>query len=112
MREIHELVRSLGVHATYKGYHYIVHALCLAMEDHKRLMYITKRLYPLIAAEYGTNSQCVERDIRTVINSCWKGKPELIHKIAPYALKSRPSTSEFLDILYWNLTFTEHKMSS
>lgn len=104
MKEIHELVRSMGIHATYKGYNYIVHALCLTQEDERRLLYITKQLYPLIAAEFDTNVQCVERNIRTVINSCWKEQRELVQEACPYTLKLRPSTSEFLDILYWNLT--------
>lgn len=103
MKEIHELVRSMGIHATYKGYNYIIHALCLAQEDERRLLYITKQLYPLIAAKFNTSVQCVERNIRTVINSCWKDQQELVQDACPYTLKLRPSTSEFLDILYWNL---------
>lgn len=103
-REIHQLVRSMGIHATYKGYHYIVYALCLAKEDERRLLYITKQLYPLIANQFGTTIPCVERNIRTAINTCWKGQQEQIQELCPYKLKLRPSTSEFLDILYWNLT--------
>lgn len=106
MKEIHELVRSMGIHGTYKGYHYIVYALYLAREDDRRLLYVTKQMYPLIATEFDTTIQCVERNIRTVINTCWKGQQELMQRLCPYTLKLRPSTSEFLDILYWNLSST------
>lgn len=105
MQEIQKLVRSLGVHATYKGYHFLVYALYLTQANSDRLLYITKDLYPQVAQRFNSNSQCVERNIRTVINYCWKAdNRELLQGISPYPLSYRPSASEFLDILYWHLT--------
>lgn len=86
MKDIHMLVRSIGAHATYKGYHYITYGLYLAKENEERLQYVTKHLYPLIAVKYNTTVQCVERDIRTVINCCWKDNRDLLQRVAPYML--------------------------
>ena len=71
--KIERLIRSLGIGATYRGYHYL---------------------------QYGISSYSLERDIRTVINVCWeRGNRELLQKIAMHPLEIRPASSEFLDIL-------------
>ena len=98
--EIERLIRSLGIGATYRGYHYLQYGIKLCLESEDYLLSVSKSLYPQIANHYCTSSYSVERDIRTVINVCWeRGNRELLRKIAMHPLENRPASSEFLDIL-------------
>lgn len=99
-REIEQLIRSLGIGATYRGYHYLVYGVSLCMEDEDYLLSVSKLLYPQIAQAYGTTGSSVERDIRTVIRICWeRGNRALLQQIAMYPLHARPTAGEFFDIL-------------
>lgn len=104
MNYLAELPLSLGIHGTYKGYHYLVFALELVLADEKQLLFVTKNLYPSIARHYHTTPGCVDRDLRTVISRCWNscGRDNL-QRIASYSLEKCPTVSQFLDILYWHL---------
>ena len=98
--EIERLIRSLGIGATYRGYHYLQYGIKLCLENEDYLLSVSKSLYPQIADHYCTSSYSVERDIRTVINVFWeRGNRELLQKIAMHPLEIRPASSEFLDIL-------------
>lgn len=99
-QRIQRLVRSLGIGATYRGYRYLNYGLRLCIEDENYLLSVSKLLYPQIAKKYQATSSSVERDLRTVINVCWeKGDRKLLQTIALRPLPSRPTSSEFLDIL-------------
>lgn len=105
MNAVKKLPLTLGIHSTYKGYNYIVASLEIALEDPDALVFYTKYILPDVARRYHTTPECVERDIRTTINACWKSntRRELM-RICPYELEKRPTVSEFLDILHWELT--------
>ncbi len=99
-----ELPLALGIHATYKGYHFLVMALELTLEDDDRLLYVTKNLYPTVAHHYHTTIECVDRNLRTVVRNCWNSdQRNLLQNIASYPLKSCPTVTEFIDILHWHL---------
>ena len=104
MEKINNLILSLGIHATHLGYRYLNYGLSLTLENEDNLLMITKSLYPQIAAHLHTTTSCVERNLRTVISNCWeRGTRRRLPQISTYPLTERPSTSEFLDILYWYL---------
>lgn len=95
---------SLGIRSTYKGYHYLVASLELALQNENDLLFFTKTIFPEVAAKYHTNISCVERNIRTVIHNCWNSNcRQRLLDISPYPLEAPPSVGEFLDILFWNL---------
>lgn len=102
MKNVKELPLILGIHSTYKGYHFLVTSLELALEDENRLLFFTKSIFPYVARKYHTNVSCVERNIRTVIHLCWDSScRQVLQKITPYPLVKPPTVGEFLDILYW-----------
>ena len=68
---IADLPIELGIKRTYKGYFFLIAALELAITDQKNLLYMSKSIFPVIAARYGTTYSCIERNIRTAINACW-----------------------------------------
>ena len=98
--EIEKLIRSLGIGATYRGYHYLSYGIYLCLQDENYLLSVSKLLYPQIAQIYRTTSCSVERDIRTVVRICWeRGDKNLLENIAMHSLEHRPTTGEFIDIL-------------
>ena len=100
------LLRELGIHATYKGYHFLMMALEMALENEKHLSNYSKTIFPTVARNYQSTPARIERDIRTVIEHCWNcsGREKLL-EIAPYPLYKHPTVSEFIDITYWYLRF-------
>lgn len=98
--EIERLIRSLGIGATYRGYRYLSYGILLCLQDENYLLSVSKLLYPQIARMYCTTSCSVERDLRTVIRVCWeRGDRSYLERLAMHPLDSRPTSSEFLDIL-------------
>lgn len=51
---IADLPIELGIKRTYKGYFFLIAALELAITDQKNLLYMSKSIFPVIAARYGT----------------------------------------------------------
>lgn len=52
------------------GYKYIARAAVLALLDPELRICVTKRLYPAVAAAFGTNGRAVERSMRHSIKTC------------------------------------------
>ena len=100
-KKIKDLLRQLGIGRTYQGCDYIVYGMMLLLEDRDRLTYITKTLYPDIAKRYRTSWNCVERDIRTVVEVVWRdGDEELLKKICGGRLLEKPQNVKFFELLY------------
>ena len=104
MNKVKELPLRLGIHRTYKGYHYLVTTLELAATDDHNLLFLSKNIFTIVARKYNTTVYCVERNIRTVIQNCWNSPcREILLEMAPYPLTKIPTVSEFIDLLYWEL---------
>ena len=104
MKKVYGLIRRLGVTSKYKGYYYLVEAISMAMAQEDRHIRITKDIYPYLARKYITTPSNIERDIRTVINTCWETNKSGLDKIAGYPLKFKPTNSEFIDMIAYYLT--------
>ena len=100
MRCIDDALKMLGIRRTYKGYYYVADAVQLVMKDASMLLYISKTLYPEIAKRHNTTINCVERNIRTVVATCWEGEnKEVLELMAGTRLYRRPTSGEFIDII-------------
>ena len=64
------LLDKLGVPGTRAGAQYLYDAILLGME--KGFVYITKSLYPEVAAMHHTSREAVETSIRVVIRESWE----------------------------------------
>ncbi len=108
MKKITNLIHALGIHATYRGYHYLCYALQLCLEDENYILFVWKWLYNDIAAHYGKSRSSVEHALRTVVAACWNyGNRNLLHKIAGYHLEQCPTVGEFISILIHHLESQE-----
>lgn len=96
---IQKTLRSLGVTPNYQGYYQITDAIELAVEDENRLLEATQKIYQHIADRDGYKWSAVERNIRTVVQRTWKINPELLAKIAGYALTEVPTATAFIEII-------------
>lgn len=103
---LEKLLRRMGVGNQYVGFLYTIEAVKLYNEaDDIVKTRLTKDIYPVIAKKFRTKHiGSVERNIRYVAELSWKKNRELLEQVAGYPLKSRPKTSEFIDMLSYYLT--------
>ena len=98
-REIRELLFRLGANSHYCGFEYIMRCIEIMMQSEAAREYV-KVAYVSAAATCNTDDTCVERDIRTVIESIWRGgNQDLLEEIIGYLVTSRPKAKEFLNRL-------------
>ncbi|WP_422123186.1 sporulation transcription factor Spo0A [Planococcus sp. X10-3] len=101
---ITSVIKEIGIPPHINGYIYLKEAVHLVLEDPTVLQKVTKSLYPGIAAKFDTTSTRVERSIRHAIELVWnRGDVKLIAQTFGYSedhLRSRPSNSEFIAMLY------------
>ena len=104
MKEVYGIIRKLGLTSKYKGYYYLAEAVNMVMEQKEEQMRITKDIYPGLSKKFKSTPSNIERDIRTVINTCWETNKDGLDKIAGYPLKFKPTNSEFIDMIAYYLT--------
>ena len=99
MTKIENLLRRLGVGSNYSGHRITTIAVDMVLEDFDKLLFVTKELYPEVAAKCDCSIYSVERNIRTVAKVAWQRNPKLLNTIAQYPITSPPAASQFIDIL-------------
>lgn len=91
---------SLGVPPHFKGYHYLVDAIRLVVNDMTLLHTVTKDLYPSIARRHNTSPERVERAIRNAIEvTMTRGNLAEIQRVFGHLVdvgKGKPSNSSFI----------------
>jgi len=99
-KETSDLLRRLGVNNAYVGFRYTIYGVIRSIANPELLIYISKGLYVEIAARYQTSVGCVERNIRTIINTIWlHGNRELLNEIFNFGLEQKPRNGAFIDAL-------------
>ncbi len=94
------LLRLLGVSGKLSGFYYAVYMLEQVQQKPDHVLLITKRLYKQTAQHFATTSSCVERNLRTLVQACWR-QPDhsLLNRIAGMALVGPPTNTQFIDML-------------
>lgn len=102
-----DIIHQIGIPAHIKGYHYLRHAIILAINDDEMLESITKLLYPSVAAHFDTTASRVERAIRHAIETAWdRGDVDVLNGMFGYTIsvgKGKPTNSEFIALITDNL---------
>ena len=94
------LLRLLGVSGKLSGFYYAVYMLEQVKQKPDHVLLITKRLYQQTAQHFGTTTNCVERNLRTLVQACWR-QPDhgLLDRIAGSPLLQPPTNTQFIDML-------------
>ena len=100
--DIQKIIRHCRVTSKYKGYLLIIDATILYLE--KDYIQVTKDIYPVLAQKYHMSMTSVERNIRTVIEICWKNDRRVAREIFGYDITKCPSNSEFLEAVSYFVT--------
>ncbi len=106
------LLYSLGITGNYVGSAQLAYAVRLARENPDRLSSVTKELYPEVAKAFHTSWQCVERNIRTVIELSWNLDPGRISDLEGFPLSKRPRPTQFISLLLNQLNQMESTYTS
>ena len=93
----HRLLRLLGANGGYLGFYYTASAIEIIMEN-ENCIYQCKWLYNEVAKRYQTTPFCVERNIRTLVDTIWSfGNRKLLKEIVPYPPNIKPKNAQFID---------------
>lgn len=94
------LLRLLGVSGKLSGFHFAVYMLEQVQEKPEYVLLITKRLYNQTAQHFHTTTNCVERNLRTLVQACWR-QPDhsLLERIAGHPLSQPPTNAQFIDMV-------------
>ena len=79
------LLRLLGVTGKLSGFRYAVYMVEQVRDQPDNVLLITKRLYKQTADHFNTTPSCVERNLRTLIQSCWN---QLCRAVNPQTIGS------------------------
>lgn len=94
------LLRLLGVSGKLSGFYFAVYMLEQVQEKPEYVLLITKRLYSQTAQYFHTTAYCVERNLRTLVQACWR-QPDhrLLERIAGHPLSQPPTNAQFIDMV-------------
>lgn len=95
----HKIIRYFNITSKYKGYPLIIDAINLYISKDGDYIKITKDIYPIISKKYNISTSCVERNIRTVVETCWTNDKETVQSIIGHKIIRCPSNSEFIDAI-------------
>lgn len=94
------LLRLLGVTGKLSGFRYAVYMVEQVRDQPDNVLLITKRLYKQTADHFNTTPSCVERNLRTLIQSCWNQLDhDFLNVIAGTQLRQPPTNSQFIDMM-------------
>lgn len=94
-----QLLRRLGLSGRLKGFGYTTYMIEQAAKDPSAVRLITKSLYPETARRFQASVSAVERNLRTLVYSCWShGDRAFLEVVAGRHIPRRPTNSEFLDL--------------
>ena len=99
MMDLGTRLYCLGVTPNYKSYHMTAAAVGLAGENPENLRLVTKVLYPMVAKQYKTTWQAVERNIRSAAERAWSSGPDKFEELTGKRLEKKPTASQFIAIL-------------
>ena len=96
---VRKIIRYFHITSKYKGYPLIIDAINIYIDKYGECIKITKDIYPILSKKYNMPISLIERDIRTVVETCWDNDKQAVEVILGYKTAKRPSNSEFIDAI-------------
>lgn len=107
----HDIIRKFHVTSKYKGYFLLIDAIAIYLDNYNHNSHISmnEQIYKNLAEKYQTTTYCVEHNIRTLIERCWKNDKNFMEEILGCPLNCCPSNREFIDSVAY---YTNHPSKS
>ena len=113
--EIAEILKTLGVAPDKNGFHYLRKAIYECYQNPKLLTSVTKDVYPLVGKTFDKTPNCVERSIRSAIETGWdRSDYEYTEKLFLNCIdfyRSKPTNGEFISIIVDKLLLQDGKLN-
>ncbi len=102
--KVAEILKKLGIAPDKNGFHYLRKAIYECYMNPSLLTSITKEIYPMLADSFGKKASCIERSIRSAIETGWdrgnyEYSSELFSNCVDYYYKTKPTNGEFIAII-------------
>ena len=98
--KVSNIMMRIGVKSNLSGYRYLLDAICIVCEEPRALSNVAVMIYYPIAEKYGKKVHCIERAMRTAIESAWThGNIDAIEELFGYTVganKGKPTSMEFV----------------
>lgn len=113
--EIAEILKTLGVAPDKNGFHYLRKAIYECYQNPKLLTSVTKDVYPLVGKTFDKTPNCIERSIRSAIETGWdRSDYEYTEKLFLNCIdfyRSKPTNGEFISIIVDKLLLQDGKLN-
>lgn len=113
--KVAEILKKLGIAPDKNGFHYLRKAIYECYMEPSLLTSITKEIYPMLATAFGKKESCIERSIRSAIETGWdrgnyEYSQELFSNCVDY-YKTKPTNGEFIAIIVDKIMMEEGRTS-
>ncbi len=101
--QVSEILKKLGIAPDKNGFHYLRKAIYECYLEPSLLTSITKEIYPMLAKSFSKKESCIERSIRSAIETGWdRGNYEYSNELFSNCVdyyKTKPTNGEFIAII-------------
>ena len=101
--QVAEILKKLGIAPDKNGFHYLRKAIYECYLEPSLLTSITKDIYPMLAKSFCKKESCIERSIRSAIETGWdRGNYEYSNELFSNCVdyyKTKPTNGEFIAII-------------
>lgn len=109
--KIGEMLKHLGIAPDKNGFHYLRKAIYECYIEPTLLTSITKDIYPMLAKSFSKKESCIERSIRSAIETGWdRGNYEYSNELFSNCVdyyKAKPTNGEFIATIVDKLMIDE-----
>ncbi len=114
--KVAEMLKRLGIAPDKNGFHYLRKAIYECYMRPNLLTSITKEIYPMLADSFEKKESCIERSIRSAIETGWDRAErdysnDLFKNCIDYYDKAKPTNGEFIAILVDKIMMDEGRTS-
>lgn len=113
--KISEILKKLGIAPDKNGFHYLRKAIYECYLNPNLLTSITKEIYPLVSKSFSKKESCIERSIRSAIETGWdRGNYEYSNTLFSNCIdyyKTKPTNGEFIAIIVDKLMIEDGKLA-
>jgi two-component system response regulator (stage 0 sporulation protein A) len=113
--KVAEILKNLGIAPDKNGFHYLRKAIYECYLEPSLLTSITKEIYPMLAESFSKKESCIERSIRSAIETGWdRGNYEYSNELFKNCIdyyKTKPTNGEFIAIIVDKIMMDEGRTS-